>query len=99
MLKHRVVALDMTTSDSANNTVATVYYAPWCPFCQRLLKNLDRTDTPYDRINVDEDADAAKWVESVNDGNRVVPTVRYSDDSHATNPSASEVREKVSALS
>ena len=86
-------------SVDSNQTAATVYYAPWCPFCQRLLKNLDRTNTSYALINVDEDAEAAEWVKSVNDGNRIVPTVRYSDNSHATNPSAGEVRDKIETLS
>lgn len=34
------------------------------------------------------------WIESVNDGNRVVPTVLYSDGTFATNPEASAVRAK-----
>lgn len=76
-----------------------LYTTEWCPFCQRLVKALDRTETPYTRIDVEEDAEAAAWVESVNDGNRVVPTVKYSDGTHATNPAASEVRRKLEELS
>lgn len=76
----------------------TIYATSWCPFCQRLVKNLKRTDTPFDLVDIEEDDAAAEWVESVNDGNRVVPTVKYSDGSHATNPAASEVREKISEL-
>ena len=44
------------------------------------------------------DPEAAAWVESVNGGNRVVPTVRYSDGTHATNPEASVVRAKLREL-
>ncbi|AKK02629.1 mycoredoxin [Corynebacterium epidermidicanis] len=76
----------------------TLYTTEWCPFCQRLVKALDRTETPYERIDVEEDLDAAAWVESVNDGNRVVPTVKYSDGSYATNPPASDVRRKLEEL-
>lgn len=46
---------------------------------------------PYTNIDVDHDAEAAAWVESVNDGNRVVPTVLYSDGTYATNPPAKSV--------
>jgi mycoredoxin len=37
-------------------------------------------------------------VKSVNDGNRVVPTVKYSDGTHATNPPADDVRAKLKEL-
>jgi len=63
------------------------------------VENLDRTGTPYTRVDVEQDAEAAAWVESVNDGNRVVPTVLYSDGSHATNPPAGDVRRRVTELS
>ncbi|MGP6174970.1 mycoredoxin [Corynebacterium sp. A21] len=77
----------------------TIYMTDWCPFCKKLIGNLDRTETPYTLINVDEDVEAAAWVESVNEGNRVVPTVRYADDTHATNPPAGDVRSKLAELS
>lgn len=81
-----------------SETNVTIYTTEWCPFCQRLIKALNRTETPYTRVDVEEDAEAAAWVESVNDGNRVVPTVKYSDGSYVTNPAASEVRRKLEEL-
>ncbi|MDO4685898.1 MAG: mycoredoxin [Corynebacterium sp.] len=76
----------------------TLYTTTWCPFCQRLVKALDRTQTPYTNIDVEKDEAAAEWVKSVNNGNRVVPTVKYSDGTHATNPPGSEVRQKLEEL-
>ncbi len=79
----------------------TIYAASWCPFCQRLIKGLDRTQTPYALIDVDNDPnakEASEWVMSVNDGNRIVPTVRYSDGTTMTNPPASAVRAKLAEL-
>lgn len=80
----------------------TIFFADWCPFCAKLIKNLDRTETPYEFVDVEADApdtaDINAWIESVNDGNRIVPTVLYSDGTHATNPSASEVRAKYAEL-
>lgn len=76
----------------------TIYMTDWCPFCKQLISDLDGTQTPYTLINVDQDAEAAVWVESVNEGNRVVPTVRFSDDSHATNPPGDGVRQKLEEL-
>ena len=39
-----------------------------------------------------------EWIKSVNDGNRIVPTVLFSDGTHATNPEASAVRAKLREL-
>ncbi|OFT60187.1 glutaredoxin domain-containing protein [Corynebacterium sp. HMSC05E07] len=80
----------------------TIFFADWCPFCAKLIKNLNRTETPYELVDVEADspntADINAWIESVNDGNRIVPTVLYSDGTHATNPPASEVRAKYAEL-
>ncbi|AWB82335.1 glutaredoxin-like protein [Corynebacterium yudongzhengii] len=76
----------------------TIYATSWCPHCANLKKRLDRTEHAYDVIDVEENPEAAEWVESVNDGNRVVPTVKYSDGTYATNPAASAVRRKIAEL-
>ena len=78
----------------------TIFFADWCPFCAKLIKNLDRTETPYALVDVEAEGseDVNAWIESVNDGNRIVPTVLYSDGTHATNPAASEVRAKYAEL-
>ena len=78
----------------------TIFFADWCPFCAKLIKNLDRTETPHALVDVEADGaeDINAWIESVNDGNRIVPTVLYSDGTHATNPSASEVWAKYAEL-
>ena len=67
----------------------TVYATTWCPFCKKLLAGLRAESIPFIVIDVDEDDDAANWVESVNGGNRVVPTVRYADGRRAHRNAAS----------
>lgn len=76
----------------------TIYAADWCPFCQKLLAALDRTDTEYTLADVEQDDAASEWVKSVNNGDRIVPTVKYSDGTTATNPDAAEVRLKLQEL-
>ncbi len=87
---------DVTTPGSTDPL--TLYTTTWCPFCVRLKKLLDEKGIGYVEIDVESDAAAAAFVESVNNGNRVVPTALYSDGTTATNPSASEVRRKLEAL-
>lgn len=95
------VEVDMTNSVKTPETTehVTIYAASWCPFCQNLIADLKKNGTPFDAWDVEKHADLAKWVESVNDGNRVVPTVLYSDGSHATNPSSRAVAKKYEELS
>ena len=92
----------MATTPETNSPV-TVFATSWCPFCARLIADLRRADLAegtVDIIDVDAPGTEAlsEWIESVNDGNRIVPTVLYSDGTHATNPSASEVRAKYAEL-
>lgn len=78
----------------------TIFYADWCPFSARLIKRLDRTETPYTLVDAEAEGteDINEWIKSVNDGNRIVPTVLYSDGTHETNPEASAVRAKLREL-
>ena len=76
----------------------TLFTTTRCPFCNRLKKLLVEKGVSYAEIDVEDDAEAAAFVESVNDGNRVVPTALYSDGTTATNPPASQVRAKLAEL-
>ena len=53
----------------------TMYSTTWCGYCQRLKSQLDRAGIGYTEINIEEDPKSAAYVESVNGGNQVVPTV------------------------
>lgn len=69
----------------------TVYSTGWCPYCSRLRAQLSDAGVPFTEIDVDADEAAAAFVESVNGGNRVVPTVVLPDGSSRTNPAGAEV--------
>ena len=86
----------MSVTTPETNSDVTIFYADWCPFCAKLIKNLDRTETPYELVDVEADntEDINAWIESVNDGNRIVPTVRYDDGTHDTNPPFAQVKAK-----
>lgn len=76
----------------------TIYATTWCPFCQSLLADLSERGVPFEAWDVEKHRDLAQWVESVNDGNRIVPTVLYSDGTHATNPPSRQVEAKYNEL-
>lgn len=74
----------------------TMYSTGWCPYCTRLRAQLDSAGLAYTEIDVDADAEAASFVESVNAGNRVVPTVVFPNGSTMTNPTGDEVAHALS---
>lgn len=77
------------------NPALTMYTTSWCGYCLRLKKVLEKNGIPYEEVDIERDAAAAEFVGSVNGGNRTVPTVKFADGSTMTNPSASEVQEKL----
>lgn len=78
----------------------TVFATSWCPFCTRRLADLRKADAPHEVVDVEAPGNegASAWVEFVNNGNRVVPTILYSDGTHATNPPAGDVLAKIDEL-
>ncbi len=75
----------------------TMYSTSWCGYCRRLKMQLNDAGIDYTEIDIDSDAEAAAFVESVNRGNQVVPTVVFADGSAATNPSLAEVQQRIAA--
>ncbi|MFJ4652145.1 mycoredoxin [Nocardia sp. NPDC088792] len=80
-------------------TDLTMYSTTWCGYCRRLKKQLDEAGITYEIIDIEDHPDAAEFVGSVNNGNHVVPTVKYRDGSTATNPTLVQVKEALAAIS
>lgn len=69
----------------------TIYSTPWCGYCHRLMKQLDREGVAYTSVDIERDPSAADYVMRVNGGNQTVPTVVFPDGSAATNPTVKDV--------
>lgn len=76
----------------------TMYSTPWCGYCHRLKGQLDREGIAFDVVDIEQQPEAAKLVESVNNGNQTVPTLVYSDGTAQTNPSLAQVKAKLAEL-
>jgi mycoredoxin len=83
---------------SPEASLLTIYSTPTCGFCHRLKTQLDRENIPYTDINIEEDPAAASYVESVNGGNQVVPTVVCGNGTVMTNPTLAEVKDCLQAV-
>jgi mycoredoxin len=75
----------------------TIYSTPWCGYCHRLMKQLDREGVVYTAVDIERDSAAAAYVMSVNGGNQTVPNVVFADGSAATNPSVKDVLMRLAA--
>lgn len=76
-----------------------MYSTTWCGYCRRLKTQLDEAGISYRVIDIEEDPASAEFVGSVNNGNHVVPTLKFADGSTATNPSLSEVKKRLATIS
>lgn len=79
-------------------TSVTLYSTTWCGYCRRLKFQLEDAGINYREIDVDHDPDATAFVIAVNRGNRTVPVVEFADGSTATNPSLTQVQERLRVL-
>lgn len=78
-------------------SIEKFYHAPWCSDCKRTKQFLGEQRIHYDHalINVDENEDAAKEVERINNGKRKIPTLIFSDGTTMTEPSNAELAQKL----
>ena len=73
----------------------TVYGAPWCPDCRRSKQFLGEQRIPYDWIDIDLDSDARAYVQQLNDGKQIIPTIVFEDDSILVEPTNAELALKL----
>lgn len=69
----------------------TMYSTPWCGYCTRLKRALEREGIECRVVDIEQDAEAADYVMSLNDGNATVPTVVLPDGRTLTNPPLPEL--------
>lgn len=72
-----------------------VYSTVWCPDCKRAKKFLGEHRIPYENIDIEQDEKAMAFVEKVNHGMRIIPTIVFSDGSMLSEPSNAQLAEKL----
>ena len=75
----------------------TMYSTTWCGYCRRLKLQLDQAGLDYREVDIERDADAARFVEGVNGGNQTVPVIEFPDGRTDTNPSLAQVQATLAA--
>ena len=73
----------------------TVYGAPWCPDCKRAKQFLGEQRMPYNWVDIDQDEDGRKYVQQVNNGKQIIPTIIFEDGSTLVEPTNGELAAKL----
>jgi mycoredoxin len=74
-----------------------MYSTPWCGYCVRLKRALDREGIEFEDVDIERDPAAADLVMTVNGGNATVPTIVLPDGRTLTNPTLPALLEAVRA--
>ena len=72
-----------------------MYGTTWCSDCKRAKKFFGEQRVHYDFVDVDSDAEGRAFVESVNDGKDIIPTIVFDDGSFLVEPSNAELAAKL----
>jgi thioredoxin reductase (NADPH) len=77
------------------HTQIKMYGTQWCSDCKRTKKFFGEQRVHYDFIDVDMDADGLAFVEKVNNGKQIIPTLLFEDGSTLVEPSNAELAAKL----
>ena len=78
-----------------SHTKITMYGTTWCSDCKRAKQFFGEQRVHYDFVDVDTDVAGREYVEEVNDGKDIIPTIRFEDGSVLVEPSNAELAEKL----
>jgi thioredoxin reductase (NADPH) len=73
----------------------TVYGTVWCPDCKQTKHFFAENRIEYTNIDIEQDATAMAYVEKVNNGMRIIPTIVFPDGSTLSEPSNAQLAEKL----
>lgn len=72
-----------------------MYGTTWCGATKRARRVFEDEKIDYTWVDIDKDETAARYVESVANGFRSVPTIVFPDGSILVEPSSYQLREKL----
>lgn len=72
-----------------------IYGTSWCPDCARAKRVFAGLKISYEWINIEQDKDAAVFVERINGGFKSVPTIVFPDQSVLVEPGNAELEKKL----
>ena len=80
---------------SLTPSVISVYSTNWCPDCKRAKKFLAEHRIQYESIDIEAVAEGISFVEGINNGMRIIPTIIFPDGKILVEPSNAQLAEKL----
>ena len=72
-----------------------MYGTTWSGDCKRAKAFFEKHNIEYDWFDTDENEDFENYVKSLNNGNRIVPTILFEDGSMLVEPSDDDLAKKL----
>ena len=72
-----------------------MYGAPWCPDCRLSKQFLNEHRVLYEWNDIDKDEKARAYVQEINNGKQIIPTIVFPDGSILVEPSNAELADKL----
>lgn len=72
-----------------------VYSTAWCPDCKRAKQFFGEQRVQYENVDIEADPKAVAFVEKINQGKRIIPTIIFPDGSILAEPSNAELAKKL----
>ena len=79
-----------------NPSQIVMYTTEYCSDCRRAKAYFETNKIPYLKVGLEGNQEAAKFVMSINNGNRSVPTIIFPDGSVLVEPGLEELNKKFS---
>ncbi|MGB3905656.1 MAG: glutaredoxin domain-containing protein [Anaerolineae bacterium] len=78
-----------------NEPDVIVYAADWCSDCWRTKRFLGKHRVEYEWVDIEHDPDGRAYVERVNNGKCIIPTIVFGDGSILVEPTNAELAAKL----
>lgn len=78
-----------------SHTNITVYGAYWCPDCRRSKKFLGEQMVHFKWVDIEQDEAGRAFVEKINNGKRIIPTIVFDDGTFLVEPSNAVLAKKL----
>jgi thioredoxin reductase (NADPH) len=87
----------MTRSNlfNLNPSVITVYSTTWCPDCKRAKGFFGEHRVQYENVDIEENPDGVAFVEKLNKGRRIIPTIIFPNGEILAEPTNAQLAEKL----
>ncbi|MCE9647377.1 MAG: FAD-dependent oxidoreductase [Chloroflexi bacterium] len=73
----------------------TVYSTTWCPDCKRAKKFFGEHRIQYETVDIEENPEGVAFVEKLNKGQRIIPTIIFPDGEILVEPSNAQLASKL----